>query len=48
MLSQVVNKCSLFGNDDLSRQVNRGEVSDQIEAFTPKILFLLLEDSIQS
>ena len=39
MLSQVVNKSSLFGNDGLPRQVNRGEVSDQIEAFAPKFDF---------
>ena len=39
MLSQVVNKCSLYGNDGLPRQVNRGEVSDQIEAFAPKFDF---------
>ena len=38
MLSQVVNKCSLFGNDGQPRQVKR-EVSDQIEASAPKFDF---------
>ena len=39
MLSQVVNKCSLFGNDGLPRQINRGKVSVRVEAIALKFDF---------